>query len=144
MLGRPEATMTTRATGSFEIDTWDPETIIEADGWQLGRVRLAKRFQGDLEASGVVEMLSAVIDGTPTAYVAIERIEGRLAGKEGALLVQHAAPSGDVPIRLSIVAGSGRRAWAGISGDFSIDVAPDGSHSYTIDYTLGDSNVGEP
>lgn len=53
-------------------------------------------------------------------------------------------PSGDVPIRLSIVAGSGRRAWAGISGDFSIDVAPDGSHSYTIDYTLGDSNVGEP
>ncbi|MEJ7696950.1 MAG: DUF3224 domain-containing protein [Candidatus Limnocylindrales bacterium] len=100
--------MTTRATGPFEVEDFSPETILDRDGWDLGRIRLTKRFHGDLEATGTVEMLSAVIDGTPTAYVAIEQIEGRLGGRSGGFLLQHAAPSGEVPIRLSMIAGSGR------------------------------------
>ncbi len=130
--------MTTRATGPFEIEDFSPETILDRDGWDLGRIRLTKRFHGDLEAIGTVEMLSVVIDGTPTAYVAIEQIEGRLGGRSGGFLLQHAAPSGEVPIRLSMVAGSGRGDWAGLTGEFSIDAADDGGHTYVFDYTFGE------
>lgn len=89
-----------------------------------------------MAGTSTVDMISAVVDAVPTSYVAIERLDVTLGGKSGRFLLQHAAPSGDLPIRLTVVPGSGRNGLAGLQGEFSIAVGDDGTHAYTFDYDL--------
>lgn len=124
------------ASGPFTVDSWDADTLVDADGWTIQRVVLTKTFSGDMAGTSTVDMISAVIDAVPTAYVAIERLDVTLGDRSGRVLLQHAAPSGDLPIRLTVVPGSGRDGLAGLRGEFSISVADDGAHTYTFDYDL--------
>ncbi len=124
------------AAGAFAVDSWEPETLDDADGWSIQRVRLGKTFTGDMAGTSTVDMISAVIDEVPTAYVGIERLSATLDGRTGRFLLQHAAPSGDLPIRLTVVPGSGRGGLIGLRGDFRITVTDDGAHSYAFDYEV--------
>ncbi len=124
------------AAGAFTVDSWEPDTLDDADGWSIQRVRLGKTFSGDMAGTSTVDMISAVIDEVPTAYVGIERLSVTLDGRTGRFLLQHAAPSGDLPIRLTVVPGSGRDGLAGLRGEFSIAAGDDGSHTYAFDYDL--------
>ena len=51
--------MTTRATGTFEIDSWDEEHYDEREGTRLARVRVAKTFWGDVDQLAVEEVVAA-------------------------------------------------------------------------------------
>ncbi|GAA3584075.1 DUF3224 domain-containing protein [Nonomuraea rosea] len=128
------------AKGTFDTAGWDPQPPFdERDGVTLGLVTMSKTFQGDLAGTSVVTMMVA---STPVessrSYVALERIEGTLAGRRGSFVVQHDAVSdeGEQSLRISVVPDSATGELRGLRGEMDIIIASDGSHSYTFDYRL--------
>lgn len=126
------------AKGTFDTAGWDPKPPFDdRDGVTLGLVTLTKTFHGDLAGTSVVTMMVA---STPVedsrSYVALERIEGTLEGRSGSFVVQHNAVSdrGGQSLRVSVVPDSGTGGLAGLRGEMTISIAPDGSHSYTFDH----------
>ena len=118
----------------------NPEPKYEAadGGIVLGRVSLTKQFHGELEASAVVQMLSAgtAVKGS-AGYVAIERVVGRLGGREGTFVLQHSGTMnrGEASLSVTVVPDSGTGELAGLAGTMTIDIVK-GDHFYRFDYTL--------
>jgi len=131
--------MSTRAAGPFDV-TVNPEPSYESseDGIVLGRLSLTKEFRGDLEASSVVQMLSAGTSVKGSAgYVAIERVVGKLHGRAGTFVLQHSGSMarGTASLTVTVVPDSGSGELAGLAGAMTIDIV-EGKHSYAFDYTL--------
>jgi hypothetical protein len=134
-------TGTHRAAGSFEVTATPQPPYDTADGISLGRMTIRKVFHGPLEATSVVEMLSAMTSVPGSAgYVAIERVVGTLDGLAGSFVLQHTGTMnrGQARLNVSIVPDSGTGALKSIEGTMRIDVV-EGKHSYTLDYSLGQS-----
>lgn len=124
--------MATTAQGTFTI-SMTPDTASA-----YGRMTLAKQYDGELAAGAGGEMLSAMT-ATPGAagYVALERVEGTLKGRQGSFVMLHMGTMADGQDTLSIVIvpHSGTEELTGIAGKMVFNVA-DGSHRYTLEYTL--------
>src|ERR1700749_947128 len=88
-----EAPQMHQATGSFEVKMapQKPDNP-QAEAAGLGRMSLDKQFHGDLEATSQGEMIS-VLDREKGSggYVALERVTGKLQGREGTFVLQHNA-----------------------------------------------------
>jgi len=127
-----------KAVIPFEIDAWDDAPPIEHDGLQIARVQVRKRLTGDLPGTSVVELVSLLVQGAPTAYVALERVDGTLAGKTGSFVFRHvtAVTSEEPPVVLRVIPGSGTGQLAGITGEGTIEIDDDGTHTLTLDYEL--------
>ena len=128
------------AAATFVVDRFEPEPPYAQDG-DVGyaRVRVAKTFAGDLVGTGSVELLAARAgEGAGAGYVALERIEGSLHGREGAFAVLHLGLDTGVAQegRWPIVPGSGTGALAGIRGEGRIAIDADGGHAFELDYEL--------
>jgi hypothetical protein len=109
----------------------------------LNRMTLDKQYHGDLEATGIGQMLTAGTDVKGSgAYVAIEKVTGTLEGKKGTFILQHAGTmTREVPqLAIVIVPDSGTGELQGISGKMKIKFADGGKHFYELDYTLGKSD----
>jgi hypothetical protein len=133
--------VSTHATGTFDIGSWDELSSDEEIGATLARVHLTKIFQGDLSGTSVTDITTVTTSAGPAAYVGIERFEGSLHDRKGAFVLQHAAGSedgtpGTTWLRWIIVPTSGTGELTGIRGEGQI-VNDDGAHSYTLDYQLG-------
>src|SRR5215469_15392014 len=83
--------MANNANGPFEVKL-KPQTLADpAADSGLGRMSLDKQFHGDLEATSVGEMLTAMsasVQGSG-AYVAVERVTGILQGRSGSFALYH-------------------------------------------------------
>lgn len=126
-----------QAKGPFEVKL-TPEP--QGDGVAHGRMRLDKTFRGDLEATSVGEMLAVRnMELGSGVYVAMERVAGRLAGREGAFSLAHMGimNRGAQGLKLIVVPDSGEGALVGLSGEMKIIVA-NGEHRYEFDYELPD------
>lgn len=127
------------AQGTFEVKATREPPYDSADGLVLGRTRFAKTFSGELRATSTVEMLSA---GTPTqgsaVYVALERVNGSLAGRSGNFVLAHhgVMNRGVASLRLEVAPDSGTGELVGLSGSMQIDIK-DGQHFYRFEYQLG-------
>lgn len=131
--------MTETARGSFDV-TVEPEHQEKlADGNGVGRFSLVKQYHGDLEAAGKGEMLTGEtpVEGA-AAYVAIEHVEGTLGGRRGTFLLQHQGTMahGEQHLAITVVPESGTGELAGLEGTVDIDIADDGKHFYTLEYTF--------
>jgi Protein of unknown function (DUF3224) len=130
--------MTTRASGNFQVKMTPQPPYDTAEGASLGRVSITKRFEGDLDATSKVEMLSAVTEVKGSAaYVAIERVTGSLHGRPGTFVLQHSGTMrrGKAELAVSVVPDSGTGKLRGLGGRMAFDIT-DGTHSYRFDYTL--------
>lgn len=109
---------------SFTIDSWDGTAYDEpADGPPLGRATLTKTYSGGLTGTSTAEMLSAQGDGG-AAYLAQERIVGRLGDRSGSFVLQHGASggSGSEPRQWAfVVPGSGTGELAGLRGEGQLE-----------------------
>ncbi|MBO2451517.1 DUF3224 domain-containing protein [Actinomadura barringtoniae] len=102
----------------FEIvDVNESQYDEGAEGPKLTRVTIRKRYQGVIEGTGVAEVLTAQ-GGAGGGYVASERIEGTLDGRQGTFVIQHwgLADGTDQSSDGSIVPNSGTGELAGIAG----------------------------
>ncbi len=132
-----ERTMSQHAAGTFDVKL---ELLTSEVDSAIGRRSLAKQYHGDLTAGGRGVMLSAGMGPERSGgYVAIERVEGTLAGKRGAFLLQHdgVMTRGTPALTIRILPDSGTDELVGITGTMSI-VIRDGKHFYELDYTLPD------
>lgn len=126
------------ASGTFAVQMKTEPGLDLGDGAQTGSFRFDKRFSGALEATGVVQMLSA---GNPAsgsaAYVAIERIAGTLDGRAGSFMTCHRGimDGGDAALEVVIVPGSGTAGLEGIRGRMTIRIDA-GVHHYALDYAI--------
>jgi hypothetical protein len=126
------------ATGRFDVKRTPQGPLALGDGPPAMHLRIDKTFEGPLAATGVVHMMAVGtgVDGS-AGYVAVERIDGVLDGREGAFAVMHfgVMDRGAPSLRIEVVPDSGEGELAGLTGSMRIDIA-DGAHSYTLDYML--------
>lgn len=130
--------MTNRARGTFEVKL-TPQSVTEgAEQAKIGRLSIEKRFQGDLEGASRGEMLSVMGSVKASAgYVAIERVEGTLAGRAGSFALQHHGlmDRGEGRLIVTVIPDSGTGDLEGLTGTMSI-VIEGGKHSYEFEYAL--------
>ena len=133
--GKP---MTHTAKGTFVVSL-KPLAFEGADPeFKLGRMSIDKQISGDLTASTMGQMLTAMTgtDGS-AGYVAIERVVGMLDGKRGTFVLQHSGTMnrGTPSLVVTVVPDSGTEELVGLEGEFKIDVI-DGEHFYEFTYRL--------
>ncbi len=124
-----------QATGTFVVKLTPQED--GGDGG-LGRMRIDKQFQGDLEATSEGQMLAARSSVKGSAgYVAMERVSGSLGGRSGTFVLQHSGTMtrGEPQLSVMVVPDSGTGDLTGLSGKMAIDIAG-GEHSYVFDYAI--------
>jgi hypothetical protein len=134
--------MTTRAIGTFEV-TMNPEPPYDSnEGASIGRVSIKKQFSGDLQATSTVEMIGArsvQVKGS-AGYVAIERVVGKLHGKNGSFVLQHSGTMtrGKGELHVTVVPDSGTGELKGLAGRMTIEIT-DGNHAYGFEYSFDDA-----
>ena len=135
---KPSPLFSQLAQGKFEITATRQPPYDSVDGVVLARTSFVKTFHGDLQANGTVEMLSA---GTPTqgsaAYVALERVNGWLGGRQGSFVLTHLGvmTRGEATLNLAVVPDSGTSGLTGLVGQMAIEIR-DGVHFYSFEYAL--------
>jgi hypothetical protein len=76
------------------------------------------------------------------AYVAMERMTGRLNGRQGSFTFSHRATmmKGDAPsageLSVMVVPNSGTGELSGLTGSLMIHIDAQGKHTWTFDYSL--------
>jgi hypothetical protein len=131
--------MTTHASGTFEVRL-SPQVDGEAGGACVGRMLIDKSFAGDLEATSKGQMLAVRTSTEGSAgYVAMEMVNGKLDGRTGTFVLQHAGTMerGAQQLSITVVPDSGTGELAGLVGRMEIDFSG-GGHAYRFDYTLGE------
>lgn len=124
-----------KASGTFSV-TVSPQAPDEGDTSGVGRLRLDKQFQGDLEATSKGQMLaiSSAVEGS-AGYVAMEQVTGTLHGKTGGFALQHFGKMtrGVPELNVAVVPDSGSGELEGLTGRMQI-IITEGSHSYEFEY----------
>jgi uncharacterized protein DUF3224 len=131
-------TLTTHASGTFEVKLLpQASTDSSADGG-LGRFLIAKQFHGDLEGTSKGQMLAAssAVKGS-AGYVAIEVVTGTLNGRRGSFTLQHYGTMnrGEGTLTVSVIPDSGTDQLTGLTGTMAITITG-GKHLYDLDYSL--------
>lgn len=128
-----------QAKGTFHVKLQPLEPYFEgSDGNHLGHFSLDKTFDGDLSAQSKGEMLSANgLNEGSGGYVAIEQIDGSLAGKKGSFVLQHFGTmyGGENHLILAVVPDSGTGQLIGLAGEMAI-IIEEGKHYYQFEYQL--------
>jgi hypothetical protein len=132
--------MTQIAKGPFEVKI-APQKADNPQAEKSGhsRMSLDKRFQGDLEATSQGEMLSVMTATQGSAgYVAVERVTGTLHGRQGTFALQHTGTMnrGEPSLTITVIPDSGTGDLTGVRGGMKIHIAPDGGHSYELEYSF--------
>jgi hypothetical protein len=130
------AAVTSRATGTFDVKL----TPQQDEGSPLGRLTIDKTFHGGIDGTSQGQMLAATSSSVKTSggYVALEKVTAKLDGRAGTFFLQHSGTMtrGTPSLALAVVPDSGTEELAGLTGTMTIDIAPDGKHSYTFQYTI--------
>ena len=73
-------------------------------------------------------------------YVALERVQGSLDGRQGSFYLQHSGTMtrGAPQLTITVVPDSGAGQLAGLAGRMTITIA-DGKHTYDFEYTLAET-----
>lgn len=133
--------MTTPATGTFDVTVKPQPVDAGADAPAMGRMSLDKQFHGDLEGSSKGQMLTAMGAKESGVYVAVEQFVGTLHGRRGGFALHHTGvmTRGTPSLTVTVVPDSGTGQLEGIEGAMTIDIAKDGTHSYTLHYRIAPS-----
>ncbi|MEO7935703.1 MAG: DUF3224 domain-containing protein [Dokdonella sp.] len=132
--------MKQHATGTFEVKLVPLDLNEVGEDETRGRISINKQFHGDLKATSVGEMLSAMTEVKGSAgYVAMERVVGKLQGRQGSFVLQHSGTMdrGSPSLSVSVVPDSGTGELADLKGHLTINIR-EGIHCYGFDYELGE------
>ena len=121
------------AKGKFDIN-FAPQ---EDDTTPAGRMIINKSYQGDMEGSGVGQMISKRTESGTAVYYAIEEFSGSVKGKSGAFTLVHKGHMSKAlqSLEIDILEGSGNGDLENISGSMLILQDANG-HTYELKYEL--------
>jgi hypothetical protein len=130
--------MMTTASGTFDVALTPQSAETETANPAVGRMKIDKRFHGDLDASAAGQMLTAMtaFEGS-ASYSAIEQVSGTLHGRSGSFLLQHTGimTRGERSLTITVVPDSGTGELAGIAGTMAVTI-DDAGHHYQFSYAL--------
>lgn len=131
--------MAKSAKSTFEVKNWDEKTVNEVDGkLKVTRASVIFAYQGDLVGESSMEYLMAYREDASATVLGLERVSGRLDGKEGTFVLEsrggyaNGTASGD----LTIVEGSGTGELAGIRGHGTSTATSDGKTAFELEYEM--------
>ena len=114
-----------QAKGEFEVKRIPQDELEIGEGATVGHSRFEKRFHGPLDATSVVHMLAVMspVQGSG-AYVAMERIVGRLDGRSGSFFAQHNGimDRGKPSLELTVVPYTVTDGFVGLRVRIAIDI----------------------
>ncbi|HKV50092.1 MAG TPA: DUF3224 domain-containing protein [Gemmatimonadaceae bacterium] len=126
------------AAGPFDVSLKPLVPYDQAPGAGVGRMSIDKTYHGDLDATGVGEMVAAhtAVPGS-AVYVAVERVTGTLAGRTGSFVLYHTATltRGAPDLRIVVCPDSGTGEMEGLAGAMHVDLS-EGKHAYRFEYTI--------
>jgi hypothetical protein len=132
--------MRTHADATFKVDAWDEKPWDIADGQpKMTRAEVTKSFDGDLQGTSKLQYLMLYRPDGSADFVGLERVHGRLGGREGTFVLRHEGvfDDGAASGTWTVVAGSGTGALEGISGESEFDLPKGGdSFPFGLDYDL--------
>lgn len=128
-----------RVTGEFEVKLTPEPPAEAASDCGVGRMSIAKQFHGDLQGISRGEMLTAMssVQGSG-AYVAVERVTGKLGDRRGSFALQHSGimNRGVPQLTITVVPDSGTDELTGLTGKLDIRIESGGKHFYDFEYEL--------
>jgi uncharacterized protein DUF3224 len=125
------------ANARFAIKAWDEKPYSEGlDLPKLTRASVTKTFTGDLEGDGHVEYLMVYRADGSAAFVGLERVAGRVAGKAGTVVLQRVGTfeGGQAKETYSVVAGSATGEPRGLRGEGTSAVVHGNEHPFVLHY----------
>ncbi|WP_414158267.1 DUF3224 domain-containing protein [Pseudomonas sp. BNK-45] len=126
------------ATGQFSVKLPAHPVAPGTEAAQLGRMAIHKTFEGDLQGTSLGEMLNSLGTVAGSAgYVALERVEGSLAGRNGSFVLMHygVMDRGQATQHIQVLPDSAGGELLGLAGRMQIRIQ-DGQHHYEFDYSL--------
>ena len=132
--------MSTRATGTFKVESWDEKPYAEVEGGgKLTRASVEQALSRDFEGDAAVEWLMCYRPDETADFVGLQRVTGKVGGRSGSFVLVHEDGTFDgkeASARLSVVPGSGTGDLQGLRGEGEFR-APHGSvASVTLDYEI--------
>jgi hypothetical protein len=120
--------MTTSVSATFEVKDWNEEPFDDiAKASKVTRAKVTKTYAGDIDGESFTEWLMAYREDGTATFVGLERISGRVSGKNGTFVLQHdgSFENGAARADLRVLEGSGSGELTGITGegDFVADPA---------------------
>jgi hypothetical protein len=133
-----EVLVMTRASGSFQLSSWNEETYHEGQGTKMTLATVEQTFSGDITGDGAVRWLMAYqADGT-ARFVGLQRVDGTLAGRPGSFVLETAGDFDGQMARwtVNVIPGSATDELTGLegAGRFGAEHGPEAT--YEIDYQL--------
>ncbi len=139
----PKETHILHAKGSFDVKMTSTESTDFEKANDITRFTSEKTWRGDFEGVSHGEMITGSTVSTGSmAYVAIERMTGKLNGRQGSFTFAHRASmmKGDAPsagdLSVTVVPNSGTGELTGLTGSLMIHIDAQGKHTWTFDYSL--------
>src|SRR5919198_2301682 len=81
--------MTTRASGRFEIKSWDEAAYLELDGGRkFTRASISQLVSGDVQGESSAETLMYYREDGTASYTGLTRIAGRIGDREGGFVLR--------------------------------------------------------
>jgi hypothetical protein len=124
---------------TFEIQDWQEAPLSELpDTPKLTRANVKRSFSGDLEGEGTLEYLMAYRPDGTAEFLGMERVVGKLEGREGSFVLQHrgAYEAGVAKAELLVVPGTATGELEGLSGKGDFAAGHEKKHHMRLDYRI--------
>lgn len=121
------------ANGTFEVEL-EPQ---EDAGSPAGRMLISKTYQGDVQGSGIGQMISKRTENGTAVYYAIEEFSGAVDGTSGGFTLAHQGRMDKESQSLDVIVieGSGSGGLQNISGQMRI-IQDENGHAYELTFEL--------
>jgi hypothetical protein len=140
--GNEEVTAVVHAEGTFEVENWDEEPILDTGdgGAKVTRALVTKSFTGDIAGQGTVEWLMGYQEDGTATFVGLERIVGRIGERAGSFVLQHTGTFDGALAKSTIVVvpGSGTEDLRALRGEgtFEAGMGEGGERHVALDYEV--------
>jgi hypothetical protein len=127
------------ANARFSIKSWDEKPYSEGNDLpKMTRASVDKTFTGDIDGEGHVEYVMMYRSDGTAAFVGLERITGRIAGRNGSFVLQRTGvfEDGQAKESYSVVTGSGTGELRSLRGEGTSSVGHAADYPFALNYEL--------
>ena len=136
--GQPQTELParTRAKAKISVQSSEAKPYDQTTSPALIEVRLTETFTGDIEGESPVRALQVLRDDRSASLVSVQRLRGKLCGREGTFVLQGSEVVEDGKIKATwfVVPGSGTGDLSGLRGEGGFEGQFGTGSDGTLDY----------
>lgn len=128
--------MRTRAVAKITVRHSEARLYDQSSKPALIEVHLTETFSGDIEGDSEVRALQTLRDDKSASMVSVQRVRGKLGGREGTFVLQgsEVVANGRIKATWFVVPGSGTGDLAGLRGEGGFEGGFGKGSDGTLDY----------